>query len=144
MYGGTCAIKDPGCYLCISSSNPAQGCAVCAEGFKKVSPSLKTNWSMGRRALLQATAAPYCLGSSIKARLENDVLVRVGELNAAINATTTAQKNALFSLGNGANAALAGATAPIQDLVRNPLQKAEEQRSAISSLVTDFAAEERA
>jgi len=38
--------------------------------------------------------------------LENDVLVRVGELNAAINATIAAQKNALLSLGNGANAAL--------------------------------------
>ena len=111
MYGGTCAIKDPGCYLCISSSNPAQGCAVCVEGFKKVSPSLKTNWSMGRRAILQETAAPYCLGSSITSMLENNVLVRVGELNAlvsstTINATTAAQKNALFSLANGANAAL--------------------------------------
>jgi len=61
---------------------------------------------MGRRAILQATAVPYCLGSSVKAMLENDVLVRVGELNAAINATIAAQKNALFSLGNGANAAL--------------------------------------
>jgi hypothetical protein len=43
--------------------------------------------------------------------LENNVLVRVGELNAlvsstTINATTAAQKNALFSLANGANAAL--------------------------------------
>lgn len=97
MYGGSCAISDPGCYLCISSINPGLGCAACAQGYKKVTPSLSTplttTWSMGRRAILGtnqqrlAPAVPYCLGSPIKATLENDVLVNVGELKSAINET---------------------------------------------------------
>ena len=57
-----------------------------------------------------------------------------------LNSTLT---NAFRSLGNGPKVALAATTAPIQDLLRDPLQAVEEQRSAISSLVMDFAAREQ-
>ena len=115
---------------------------------------------------------PYCVGSVLLGTAENEVVNTFGKLQPAVNAISEAKLNALRdvankfnstlyeaksamknpaipeaklnALRNGANIALASATAPIQDLVRDPLQKAEEQRSAISSLVTDFAAEERA
>ena len=146
-YGGMCVINDPGCYLCISSMNPAAGCAVCAEGYKRVLPSLSTKWSMGRRAILgsknnQAPSVPYCLGSSITAKLGNDVLANAGELKAAINATAADSKNALFVLGNGANTARAGVRASVQDLLRDPLRTVEERQAAISSLAMELSAEE--
>ena len=137
LYGGTCTIDDPGCYLCISSTSPGLGCAVCAEGYKKVSPSASvppktTKWpGKGRRAVLGMTqmqqkfekssvTAPYCLGSPFKAKLENEVLLRVGEIKGAINETAVANEDALAS---------------IRDAVRSKLREAEDlKENALASL----------
>jgi hypothetical protein len=81
-----------------------------------------------------------------KNAIENPAIpeAKLKSLREIANKLNSTLSNALRSLGNGANVPLASATAPIQDLLQDPLQKAEEQRSAISSLVTDFAAEDRA
>ena len=149
-YGGTCAIDDTGCYLCISSTNPGLGCAVCAEGYKKVRPSLSTplsaERSVGRRAnpwnKKEATDVPYCLGSTIKAELENDVLADAGELSAAIKSKAADSKKALRVIGSGANAALADAKGSVHDLFLDQLRALEKKKSAISSLAERLAAEE--
>ena len=142
-FGGTCAIDDTGCYLCISSTNPGLGCAVCTEGYKKVRPSLSTplsaERSVGRRAILgtkkkQATDVPYCLGSTIKAELENDVLADAGELSAAIKSKAADSKKALSVIGSGAKAS-------VHDLFRDQLRALEKKKSAISSLAERLAAE---
>ena len=154
-YGGECAIQDPGCYVCLDAFNPDAGCAKCASGFKLATQPLK-----GRRAALASSspAVPYCVGSVLTSAAENELVNAVGQLQPKVNAVSAAKLdafrnivkgfnstvgNAMRSLGNGPNAALAGAAAPIQDLLRDPMQAAEEQRSAISSLVMELAAEER-
>jgi hypothetical protein len=154
-YGGQCAIKDPGCYLCLTAYDPAAGCAQCASGFKLATKPLK-----GRRAALaNSFTVPYCVGSVLLGAAENEVVTTVGPLQPAINTASDAKLNALRniatqlnstlsnafrSLENGPNFALAGARARIQDLLRDPLQTVQEQLSGISSLVMDFTAEEGA
>ena len=154
-YGGQCAIKDPGCYLCLTAYDPSAGCAQCAPGFKLATKPLK-----GRRAALaNSFSVPYCVGSVLLGAAENEVVNTFGQLqptittvsDAKLNALRTIAKelnstlsNAFRSLGNGPNVALPRAPAPIQNLLREPLQAVEEQRSSISSLVMDFGAQEQA
>ena len=165
LYGGTCAIDDPGCYLCISSTDPGLGCAVCAEGYKKVSPStsvpLATKWpekttkwpEKGRRSILgkiqvqhkfekSSVAAPYCLGSPFKAKLENDVLLKVGEIKGAINETAVAKDDALASIRDAVSSKLrevedlkGNALASLGEALKSKMQQVEEvKEGAISSL----------
>jgi hypothetical protein len=131
------------------------GCAQCASGFKLATKPLK-----GRRAALaNSFIVPYCVGSVLLDAAENEMLSTFGQLQPAINTVPDAKlnalrnlakelnstlSNALRSLENGPNFALAGARARIQDLLSDPLQTVQGQLSGISSLVMDFTAEEEA
>ena len=101
-YGGTCAIEDPGCYLCLNSYDPAAGCAACAAGFR-----LATQPLQGRRALSQKFV-PYCVGSVFKNTVENEIVNAFGRLQPAVNAADKAKLNAIDNIVHGVNSTVNG------------------------------------
>ena len=125
-YGGTCAIEDPGCYLCLNSYNPAAGCAACAAGYRLATQPLK-----GRRTL-SSTFVPYCVGSVFKNTVENEIVNAFGYLQPAVNAVDQAKLNALdtivhvdSAMVNKVEGAKANAISSISDAVNTKVQVAE-------------------
>ena len=125
-YGGTCAIQDPGCYLCLNSYNPAAGCAACAAGYRLATQPL------GGRRTLSSTFVPYCVGSVFKNTVENEIVNAFGQLQPAINAADQAKLNALDNIVHGVNStvstvegAKANAISSISKAVNAKVQVAE-------------------
>ena len=106
-FGGTCAIPDPGCYLCISADDPSKGCAACASGFKLVTQPQK-----GRRAVLGTKTSfkvPYCVGSGLANVASNDILDAFGKFQPAVNKISEEKLNALRRIQRIVNATLSKA-----------------------------------
>lgn len=79
MYGGTCTIQRHPDEIALSARSVTKNQSACHPCHDDLEASV--------------LAVPYCLGFFIKAELENDVLFKAGEFNAAINATAVAQKS---------------------------------------------------
>ena len=133
-YGGTCAIEDPGCYLCLNSLDPAAGCAACAAGFRLATQPLK------RRRTLSSTFVPYCVGSVFKNTVENEIVNAFGHLQHAINAADQAKLNALDNIFHGVNLTVskvegANAISSISNAENTKVQMAEAaKKNSLSSI----------
>ena len=111
-YGGQCAIKDPGCYLCLTAYDPSAGCAQCAPGFKLATKPLK-----GRRAALaNSFSVPYCVGSLLKSVAENEVVNTFGQLQPTINTVSDAKLNAIRTIAKELNSTLFNAQKSLRGL----------------------------